>query len=73
MWSGRPSGYDAAVPLIETAGEGEERAASVAGTALFRDGFYAGSLGVEATRGLLFARDELETCTYALSLGEETR
>lgn len=62
--------YDAAVPLIETAGEGEERAASVAGTALFRDGFYAGSLGVEATRGLLFARDELETCTYALSLGE---
>lgn len=62
--------YDVAVPVIEMAGEGEAQSASVAGTALFRQGEYVGTVTEEATRGLLFARGDLETCTYALPLSE---
>ena len=38
------------------------------GTAVFRRGEYAGELDEEATRGLLFGRGDLQTCTYPLSL-----
>lgn len=62
--------YDVAVPVIEMVGEGEAQSASVAGTALFRQGEYVGTVTEEATRGLLFARGDLETCTYALPLSE---
>ena len=37
-------------------------------TAVFRRGEYAGELDEAATRGLLFGRGDLQTCTYPLSL-----
>lgn len=65
--------YDVAVPIVEVGGEGEDQTASVTGTALFRGGVYAGEADIDATRGLLFLRGELETSPYVLELGDQGR
>ena len=60
--------WDAAVPIVTIEGEGEEQTARMDGTAVFRDGRYQGELDESATRGLLFARNEVEQCLYVLTL-----
>ena len=60
--------YDMVMPIVRVDKTGEEPAMVMDGTAVFRRGEYAGELDEAATRGLLFGRGDLQTCTYLLSL-----
>ena len=60
--------YDMVMPIVRVDKTGEEPAMVMDGTAVFRRGEYAGELDEAATRGLLFGRGDLQTCTYPLSL-----
>ena len=60
--------WDAVIPIVSVVGEEEEQMARMDGTAVFRAGTYRGELDESATRGLLFARNELEQCLYVLPL-----
>ena len=75
--------YDIGLPIIRVEEEPDDsesgesdtgnsrKSAHLDGTALFRNGIYAGDLDPEATRGLLFARGDLEQCLYVLELPED--
>lgn len=66
--------YDAMIPIVHV--EDEENGAEdekkqrieIDGTACFRDGLYQGEVDSAATRGLLFAQDELKKCMYDLEM-----
>lgn len=60
--------YDAALPILRMEGEGEEAGMVLDGTALFRQGVYAGELDESGTKGLLFGRDDMKRCQYSLHL-----
>ncbi len=65
--------WDAALPIASIEGEGENRTLKTDGTALFRDGWYVGELDDDATRGLLFARGDLDSTLYTLELNQDQR
>lgn len=65
--------WDATLPIVRIEGDGENQTLKTDGTALFRDGWYAGELDSDATRGLLFARGDLASTLYTLELsGRQT-
>lgn len=76
--------YDIGLPIItveeenavgndggEADAESGQKSARLDGTALFRNGIYVGDLNQNATRGLLFARGDLDQCLYVLDLPED--
>lgn len=65
--------FDVALPIVRVEGEGEEAVIEADGTAVFRQGTYAGELDKAATRGLLFGRGDLEQCTYILEQEDGSR
>ncbi len=58
--------YDAALPIVRVDKSGGDLAMQVDGTAVFRQGRLVGELDTDATRGLLFGRDDLKSCAYVL-------
>ena len=58
--------FDAVMPIVAIQGEGEDQMLVTDGTALFRDGKYAGELDAAGTRGLLYGRNEMQRCLYTL-------
>lgn len=60
--------FDAIIPIVAVEGKGEEATFIMDGTAFYRDGQYAGEMDLAATRGLLFARGEVERCLYTLEI-----
>lgn len=58
--------FDAVMPIVAIQGEGENQMLVTDGTALFRDGKYAGELDAAGTRGLLYGRNEMQRCLYTL-------
>lgn len=65
--------FDMALPIVRVEGDGGEAVMKTDGTAVFRQGEYAGELDEAATRGLLFGRGDLERCTYILPQTDGSR
>lgn len=63
--------FDAALPILRVDGEGEDAGMMLDGTALFRQGVYAGELDESGTKGLLFGRDDMKRCQYDLRLPDK--
>lgn len=58
--------FDAFIPIVRVQGSGDEAEIVMDGTAVFREGVFAGELDEEETRGLLFATGDLERCSLVL-------
>ncbi len=58
--------FDAYLPIVRVEGEGEDAAIQMDGTAVFRQGVFAGELDAKETRGLLFIENALERSAFTI-------